>query len=62
MSTDFPQVAQSALSMGQADRAKLASALIRSLDSEVEEDANLVAEEWETVILARSDELHRGEV
>lgn len=62
MSTDFTQVEQSALSMGQSDRAKLASALIRSLDPQVDDDPKMIADEWEKVILARSDALHRGEV
>ena len=62
MSTDFSQVVQSALSLPQTDRAKLASALLRSLDPEAHDDPELIAEEWEKVILARSDSLHRGEV
>ncbi len=62
MSTDFTQVEQSALSMGQSDRAKLASALIRSLDPQVDDDPKMIADEWEKVILARSDALHRGGV
>ena len=62
MSTDLSQVVQSALSLPQSDRAKLASALLRSLDSQVDDDPQVIAEEWETVILARSNALHRGEV
>ena len=62
MSTDFTQVEQSALSLPQLDRAKLASALIRSLDPQVDDDPKVIADEWEKVILARSDALHRGEV
>ena len=61
MSTDFSQVEQSALSLSQSERAKLAGTLLRSLDPEVDDDPQLVAEEWEKVILARSDALHRGE-
>lgn len=62
MITDLSQVTQSALSMPQSDRAKLASSLIRSLDPQVDDDSELVAQEWEKEILARSDALHRGEV
>gem|GEM_PF-3450084 len=62
MSTDLSQVVQSALSLPQSDRAKLASALLRSLDSQVDDDPQVIAKEWEKVILARSDALHRGEV
>jgi len=62
MITDLSEVTQSALSMPQSDRAKLASELIRSLDPKVEDDPGLIAEEWEKVILARSNALHSGEV
>ena len=62
MSTEFSQVEQSALSLPQLDRAKLASALIRSLDPQVDDDPEVIAQEWEKVLLARSDSLHRGEV
>jgi len=61
MINDLSQVTQSALSMPQSDRAKLASSLIRSLDPKIEDDSGLIAEEWEKVILARSDALHSGE-
>jgi hypothetical protein len=61
MSTDFTQVEQSALSLPELDRAKLAGSLLRSLDPEVDDDPQLIAAEWEKVILARSDALHRGE-
>jgi len=62
MITDLSEVTQSALLMSQADRAKLASSLIRSLDPKAEDDPGLIAEEWEKVILARSDALHAGEI
>jgi hypothetical protein len=61
MITDFSQIELSALSLSEPDRAKLAGALLRSLDPAVEDDPQLVAAEWASVILARSDALHRGE-
>jgi hypothetical protein len=61
MSTDFFQIEQSALSLPQADRAKLAGTLLRSLDPVVDDDPQLIAKEWADVILARSDALHHGE-
>ena len=60
MSTDFSDFVQSALALPLTDRARLASALLRSLDPEVESDSALIAEEWQSVILARSDALHQG--
>lgn len=62
MSTDLTQVSQSALSLPQSDRAKIASVLLRSLDPEVDDDPQVVAEEWGKVILARSDALNLGKV
>ena len=62
MSTDFSQVEQSALLLPQTERAKLASTLLRSLDPQVDDDPTVIAEEWEKVILARSDALQQGKV
>jgi putative addiction module component (TIGR02574 family) len=62
MNTDFSQVEQSALALPQLDRARLVSVLLRSLDSQVDADPELIAEEWKQVILARSDALHQGSV
>jgi len=61
MSTDFSQVEQSALSLPQSDRARLAGSLLRSLETEVD-DPQVVAEQWEEVILARSEALHQGRI
>jgi len=61
MVTDFSQIEQSALSLPDLDRAKLAGTLLRSLDPAVDDDPQLVVAEWANVILARSDALHRGE-
>jgi Putative addiction module component len=61
MTTDFSQIEQSALSLPDLDRAKLAGTLLRSLDSAADDSPELVAAEWANVILARSDALHRGE-
>ena len=61
MSTDFTHIEQSALSLPQVDRAKLAGTLLRSLDPAVDDDPQLVAKEWADVILARSKALHLGE-
>lgn len=58
----FSQVAQFALALPQSDRAKLAGELLRSLDPQAGEDPQTVAEQWGSVILARSDALHRGDV
>jgi hypothetical protein len=61
MATDFLQIEQSALSLPEPDRAKLAGTLLRSLHPAVDDDPQLVAAEWASVILARSDALHLGE-
>jgi hypothetical protein len=61
MATDFSHIEHSALSLPDADRAKLAGTLLRSLPPAVDDDPQLVATEWANVILARSDALHRGE-
>jgi hypothetical protein len=61
MVTDFSQIEQSALSLPELDRAKLAGTLLRSLHPAIEDDPELVAAEWTNVILARSDALHHGE-
>lgn len=61
MSADFSQIEQSALSLPEVDRAKLAGTLLRSLEPAVDDDPLLIAAEWEQVVLARSEALHRGE-
>ena len=61
MTTEFSQIEQSALSLPEPDRAKLAGTLLRSLDPAVDDAPEVVAAEWANVILARSDALHRGE-
>jgi Putative addiction module component len=61
MVTDFSQIEQSALSLPELDRAKLAGALLRSLPAAVDDDPQLAATEWANVVLARSESLHRGE-
>lgn len=61
MATDFSQIEHSALSLPDEDRAKLAGTLLRSLPPAVDDDPQLAAAEWATIILARSDALHRGE-
>lgn len=57
MSSDFSQIENSALSLPQEDRAKLASALLRSLE-DLADDPRQVTEEWAEIILSRSNALH----
>ena len=62
MSTDTLE--QTLLTLPEADRARLAELLIRSLDDDFDEDVDeaAVAHEWQVVAQRRVDELRSGAV
>ena len=62
MSTDTLE--QTLLSLPEADRARLAKLLIRSLDDDLGEDVDeaAIAHEWQVVVRRRADELRSGAV
>lgn len=62
MNNLLSQVEQAALRLSPLDRARLASVLLRSLDSEVDADPECLEENWMREILLRSDALHCGEI
>ena len=62
MTTDTLE--QTLLTLPEADRARLAELLIRSLDNDLDEDVDeaAVAQEWQVVAQRRADELRSGAV
>ena len=62
MTTDTLE--QTLLTLPEADRARLAELLIRSLDDDLDEDVDeaAVAHEWQVVAQRRVDELRSGAV
>ena len=62
MTTDTLE--QTLLTLPEADRARLAELLIRSLDDDLDEDVDeaAVAHEWQVVAQRRADELRSGAV
>lgn len=62
MTTDTLE--QTLLTLPEADRARLAELLIRSLDDDFDEDVDeaAVAHEWQVVAQRRVDELRSGAV
>lgn len=62
MTTDTLE--QTLLTLPEADRARLAELLIRSLDDDFDEDVDeaAVAHEWQVVAQRRADELRSGAV
>ena len=62
MTTDTLE--QTLLTLPEADRARLAELLIRSLDDDLDEDVDeaAVAHEWQVVAHRRADELRSGAV
>jgi hypothetical protein len=61
MSPDAAPIFDAALALPQALRADLAAKLIESLDEESPAAPNRTPVEWEAIIMARSDAIHRGE-
>ena len=62
MTTDTLE--QTLLTLPEADRARLAELLIRSLDDDLDDDVDeaAVAHEWQVVAQRRADELRSGAV
>ena len=62
MTTDTLE--QTLLTLPEADRARLAELLIRSLDNDLGEDVDeaAVAQEWQVVAQRRAEELRSGAV
>jgi hypothetical protein len=61
MSTDAAPIFDAALALPQALRADLAAKLLESLDEECPPAVDRTPAEWEAIIKARSDAIHRGE-
>lgn len=59
MNTQSQGLLQSALALPEADRAELAASLIRSLDTQADEDADAV---WAAEIQRRVESIDNGEV
>ena len=59
MNTQSQQFLQSALQLPESDRAEIAASLIRSLDSELDDDADAA---WAVEIQRRIQSIDRGEV
>jgi len=58
---DYTQIAETVLTMPEADRAELVALLLRSLDEQLPVGQKRSAEEWVAEIARRSDELHQGD-
>ena len=59
MTTQSEELLQTALALPEGDRAAIAASLIRSLDSEIEEDTEAA---WADEMQRRLAEIDRGEV
>jgi putative addiction module component (TIGR02574 family) len=59
MNTQFQELLQSALALPEGERAEIAASLIRSLDTETDEDVDAA---WATEIQRRVEAIDRGEV
>ena len=59
MNTQSQQFLQSALQLPESDRAEIAASLIRSLDNQLDDDADTA---WATEIQRRIHSIDRGEV
>jgi putative addiction module component (TIGR02574 family) len=58
MSTQYQEIIDSALALSESERADIAATLIRSLDSETDEDADAL---WAAEIQRRIESIDRGE-
>ncbi len=61
MTSDAAPIFDAALSLPTALRADLAAKLLESLDDELGPPDDRSPEDWERIIMERSDALHRGE-
>ena len=59
MNTQSQELLQSALSLPEGERAEIAASLIRSLDTETDEDVDAA---WATEIQRRVEAIDRGKV
>jgi putative addiction module component (TIGR02574 family) len=59
MNTQTQELLQTALALCESDRAEIAGSLIRSLDAEIDEDADAA---WAAEIERRLQAIDRGEV